>query len=151
MQVNAYLNFNGDCEDALKFYERALGGKIDCLIRHEGTPAEAHAPAGWRQKVLHGRLSLNGQVLMASDCPPDRYQKPQGFSVTLGVPEPGEAERVFHALAENGKVCMPIQETFWARRFGMVVDRFGIPWMVNCEKAMEGQPTDLEHRHAVAS
>jgi PhnB protein len=87
---------------------------------------------------------------MASDCPPDRYQQPQGFFVTLGVKDPNEAERVFQALAEGGKIGMPIQETFWAHRFGMVVDQFGIPWMVNCEKAMQIQPKDVESRQAVA-
>jgi PhnB protein len=151
MQVNPYLNFNGNCEAAFQFYERSLGGKIECLVLHEGTPAEAHTPAEWRKKVLHGRLNLNGQVIMASDCPPEHYQKPQGFSVTLGVKEPGDAEKYFHALAENGKVSMPIQETFWAHRFGMVVDQFGIPWMINCEKAMQIQPQDVETSQAVAS
>lgn len=142
MQLNPYLNFNGDCEAAFRFYERALGGKIDCLILHEGTPAEQQVPAEWRKKVMHGRINVNGQIIMASDCPPGYYQQPQGFSITLGYNEPAEAERVFSALAENGKVKMPIQETFWARRFGMLVDRFGIPWMVNCEKArMETEQT----------
>lgn len=135
MQLNPYLLFNGQCEEAFKFYERTLGAKIDCVLLHEGTPAESHTPPNWRKKVLHGRITLNGQTVMASDCPPERYAPPAGFSVNLGYQDPGEAERVFHALAENGKVQMPIQETFWADRFGMVVDRFGIPWMVNCEKA----------------
>ncbi len=150
MQVNAYLNFNGDCESALRFYEHALGGKIDCLILFEGTPAEAHIPADYRKKVLHGRLNLNGQIIMASDCPPGHYQKPQGFSVTLGVKDAAEAERVFHALAEDGTVTMPIQETFWAVRYGMLVDRFGIPWMVNCEKMMDNRNRVEEDSYAVA-
>lgn len=151
MQINAYLNFDGQCEAALKFYERTLGGKIECLIRHEGTPAEASTPPEWRKKILHGRLNPNGQVIMASDGPPDRYQKPQGFSVSLSVEEPAEAERVYQALAENGKVCMPIQETFWAHRFGMVVDQFGIPWMVNCEKAFEDQQQNVKDSLVAAS
>jgi len=135
MQLNPYLNFNGDCEEALNFYANALGAKVECLIRHEGTPAEQHTPKEWRQKVLHGRINLNGQVIMASDCPPGHYQEPQGFRVTLNTSEPAEAERVYAALADGGKVSMPIAETFWAKRFGMVTDRFGTPWMVNCEKA----------------
>lgn len=150
MQLNTYLNFNGQCEAALKFYERSLGGKIECMILYEGTPAEAHTPPELRKKIIHGRLNLNGYLLMASDCPPDRYQQPQGFSVNLDVEDPAEAERLFHALADHGKVSMPIQETFWAHRFGMVVDQFGIPWMINCEKAMEVQPADVENRHALA-
>ncbi len=150
MHLNTYLNFNGQCQEAFRFYETALGGRIDCMMLHRGTPAEAHAPAEWLDKVLHARLNLNGQVIMASDCPPDRYQAPQGFSVTLGVPEAAEAERIFRTLAQDGKVTMPIQETFWAVRFGMVVDRFGIPWMINCEKAVQPQPEDLTPSYAAA-
>jgi len=135
MQLNPYLLFNGNCEAAFKFYERTLGGKIELLLPHEGTPAENSVPPEWREKIMHGRMTLNGQTIMASDAPPGRYAQPQGFSINLGFEDPGEAERVFHALAEGGKVNMPIQETFWAQRFGMAVDRFGIPWMVNCEKA----------------
>ena len=135
MQLNPYLLFNGQCETAFKFYEKCLGGKIEAMILHEGTPAADQVPAEWRKKILHARLVVGDQVLMGSDAPPDRFQKPQGFSVSLGVKDPAEAERIFLALAENGKVRMPIQKTFWAARFGMLVDRFGIPWMVNCEKA----------------
>jgi len=135
MQLNPYLLFNGQCEEAFQFYERTLGARIESVLRAEGTPAEAHTAPEWRKKVLHGRIALNGQTVMASDCPPDRYTQPQGFSLNLSYQEPGEAERVFRVLEDGGQVKMPIQETFWAVRFGMVVDRFGIPWMVNCEKA----------------
>lgn len=135
MQLNPYLLFNGQCEEAFQFYERTLGAKIECVLLHEGTPAEAHTPPEWHKKVLHGRITLNGQTVMASDCPTDRYAQPKGFSVHVGYQDPSEAERVFQALAEDGQVQMPIQETFWAVRFGTVVDRFGIPWMINCEKA----------------
>jgi PhnB protein len=92
-------------------------------------------PAEWRSKILHARLVVGDQVLMGSDAPPDRQQKPQGFSLSISINDPAEAERVFHALVENGTVTMPFGETFWAVRFGMLVDRFGIPWMINCEKA----------------
>jgi PhnB protein len=135
MQLNPYLTFNGDCETAFKFYERSLGGKIVAMMSHEGTPAEEHVPAAWRKKIMHARLTVGDMLLMGSDAPPDRYEQPKGISVTLGVTDPKEADRVFGALAEEGTVQMPIQETFWAKRFGMLVDRFGIPWMVNCEKA----------------
>jgi PhnB protein len=135
MQLNPYLLFNGQCEEAFRFYERALGAKIETMLLHEGTPAEAHVPAEWIKKVMHGRITVNGRTVMASDCPPDRYTAPQGISINLGYEEPSDAERVFQALADGGSVQMPIQETFWAKRWGMVVDRFGIPWMINCEKA----------------
>ena len=135
MQLNSYLFFNGQCEAAFKFYEKCLGGKIDAMLPHAGTPAEGQVPANWRDKIMHARLVVGDEVLMGSDAPPEHFQQPQGFSVALGVNDPAEAERIFNALAEKGTVRMPIQQTFWAVRFGMLVDRFGIPWMINCEKS----------------
>jgi PhnB protein len=135
MQLNPYLTFKGDCEAAFKFYQKVLGGKIEAMLPHEGTPAEEHVPAEWRKKIMHARLIVGEKVLMGSDAPPDRYEEMKGFSVTLGITDPAEAERIFHALAKDGTVRMPIQETFWAARFGMLVDQFGTPWMINCELA----------------
>ena len=135
MQLNPHLHFNGECEAAFKFYEQCLGGKITFMMPHEGTPVGDQVPGAWRKKILHASLKVGDDVLMGADSPPDHYQKPQGFSVTLGMQDPAEAERIFHALAENGTVQMPLQETFWAARFGMLIDRFGIPWMINCEQA----------------
>lgn len=133
MQLNPYLYFNGTCEEAFKFYEKCLGGKIEAMMTHAGTPAESQTPPEWRDKILHARLSVGGTILMASDAPPGRFSPQQGFSVSLSMKDPREGERVFNALAEGGKVGMPYQKTFWAAGFGMVTDRFGIPWMVNCE------------------
>jgi PhnB protein len=138
MQLNPYLTFNGQCEAAFKFYEQCLGGKIEMMMPHAGTPAEEHVPVEWRNKILHARLAVSDGVLMGSDAPPERYEQPRGFSVSLQIREPAHAERVFHALAEGGAVQMPIQQTFWAARFGMLVDRFGTPWMVNCDKPARG-------------
>jgi PhnB protein len=135
MQLNPYLLFNGQCEAAFKFYEQCLGGKIEAMITHAGTPAEKQVPREWRDKILHARLIIGDEVLMGSDAPPERYEQPKGFSVSLQIDKPADAERIFHALTEKGTVRMPLEETFWAYRFGMLVDRFGIPWMINCEKA----------------
>jgi PhnB protein len=135
MQLNPYLLFNGQCEAAFRFYEKILGGKIEAMIPHEGTPAAEHVPPEWRKKILHARLCVGDEVLMGSDAPPDHYEAMKGFSVTLGIDDPAVAERIFHALAENGTVRMPIEKTFWALRFGMLVDQFGTPWMINCEQA----------------
>jgi PhnB protein len=136
MQMNPYLTFKGQCEAAFKFYEKVLGGKIVAMMPHEGTPAADHVPTEWRGKIMHARLVLDDdKVLMGSDAPPGMQEEMKGFSVTLGVDKPADAERIFHALAEDGTVRMPIQETFWATRFGMLTDRFGTPWMINCEKA----------------
>lgn len=135
MQIHPYLLFKGDCEQAFQYYEKALGGKIEAMIRHEGTPAEAHVSPEWRRKIMHARLTVGDQALMGSDAPLERFERPQGFSVSLQVKSPAEAERVFNSLAEGGTVRMPLQQTFWSARFGMLVDRFGIPWMINCEQA----------------
>ena len=137
MRLNPYLNFNGQCEAAFKFYERCLGGKIEAMIPHAGTPAEEHAPPEWRDKILHASLVVGDSVLMGSDAPPDQYETPKGISVSLHNADVADAERVFHALAENGIVTFPIQQTFWAARFGMLVDQFGIPWIINCEGAAQ--------------
>jgi PhnB protein len=135
MQMNAYLTFDGECEAAFKFYEQRLRGKIAMKMTHGESPMGEQTPPAWRNKIMHARLVAGDAVLMGSDAPPGRYEKPKGVWVSLGVDKPAEAERIFHALAENGTVAMPLQKTFWAERFGMLVDRFGIPWMINCEGA----------------
>ena len=135
MQLNPYLAFNGQCEAAFKFYERCLGGKIECMMTYDSRPAEYPVPPEWNKRILHATLRVGDQVLMGADAQPDQYQKPQGFSLTLGLKDPAEAERIFKALAEKGTVQMALQETFWAIRFGVLVDHFGISWTVNCERA----------------
>jgi PhnB protein len=135
MQVNAYLLFNGNCEAAFKFYAESLSGKIDAMIPYDGTPAETQAPAEWRTKILHASMTVGSTVLMGSDAPPDRYQPAQGFSISLQAATPEEAERAFQALSKGGTVSMPMGKTFFAARFGMLVDQFGMPWMVNCPPA----------------
>jgi PhnB protein len=134
MQVSPYLHFSGQCREAVTFYAQCFGAKIDAVIPYEGTPAAEQVAADWRNKIVHAHISVGGTVLMAMDAPPDRYQQPKGFHVSLQVDTAAEGERIFAALADKGRVQMPIQETFWAERFGMVVDRFGIPWMVNCSR-----------------
>ncbi len=135
MQLNPYLSFNGDCEAAFRFYERCLGGKIEMMLTHADAPSAEHVPTEWRDKIMHARLAIGDRVLMASDSPPGYFEDTRGFHVQLGIDDPAEAERVFRALSENGKVTMPFEQSFWAYRFGMLVDQFGVPWMVNCEKA----------------
>jgi PhnB protein len=133
MQINAYVFFNGQCKEAFEFYAKCLKGEIQAMLPHAGTPAEAHVTEEWRDKIIHARMAVGEGVLMASDAPPDHYKKPQGFSVSLGLKDVAEAERIFAELSEGGTVSMPIQQTFWAERFAMFTDRFGIPWMINCE------------------
>jgi PhnB protein len=135
MQLNTHVNFSGQCEAAFRFYERALGGKITSMTPYGNTPSGEHLPADWGTKIMHAEIKVGDTVLMAADAPPGRYSAPQGFSITFQTDQPAEADRVFEALTENGQVQMPIQQTFWATRFGMLVDQFGVPWMVNCSQA----------------
>jgi PhnB protein len=134
MQLNPYLSFNGQCEAAFKFYEQCLGGKIVSMLTYGNSPMAQQSSAEWQNKIMHARLIVAGQMLMGSDSPPGHYEETKGMSVALGIESPEEAERIFHALAENGVIRMAIQETFWALRFGMLIDRFGTPWMINCER-----------------
>jgi PhnB protein len=135
MELSPYLTFNGQCAAAFRFYEQCLGGTIVMMQTHGESPMKDQVPAEWRDKVLHARLVVDNRVLMGCDAPPEHYAPPQGIHVSIGVTAPADAERIFNALADQGKVEMPFQKTFWSPGFGMVVDRFGIPWMVNCEPA----------------
>jgi PhnB protein len=132
MKVNPYLFYDGNCEAAFKHYQDVLGAKIEMLLRNEEAPPDMPSPPERKNKIMHGRISIDGEVLMASDAPPDHFHKPQGFAVSLTLTDPVEAERKFTALCEGGSVNMPFGKTFFSRGFGMGVDRFGIPWMVNC-------------------
>ena len=135
MKINTYLSFsNGKCEEALNFYVKALGAKPLMMLRYSGAPTSDQTPDDFLQKIMHGRIALGDGVIMASDAPPGRGGNLGGFSINISVETPEEAERLFAALSENAQVFMPMEETFWAHRFGMLMDQFGVPWMVNCEK-----------------
>jgi PhnB protein len=135
MQMNPYLMFNGQCEAAFKFYEKCLGGKIIAMLTYGDTPAAGQVPAASKNKIAHARMTISDQVLMGSDAPPNESEAAKGFKINLNVDTPAEAERLFHALVEGGKVQMPLEKTFWALKFGMLTDKFGVPWMINCEQA----------------
>jgi PhnB protein len=137
MQLNPYLIFNGTCEPAFKFYEQVLKGKIATMMRFGETPAAEHVPAEYANKIMHATLKIGEQVIMASDeHPMHPYEGIKGSGVALHCDNVAEGERVFNALSDGALVVtMPLQETFWAARFGMLTDKFGVPWMINCEKA----------------
>jgi len=139
MQVNPYLNFNGQCEEAFTLYARVLGGQLGNIFRYTGTSLAHQVPADWQDKVMHGSVTVGGQELMGADVAPDRYEAPKGFSLSIQIKDAAEAERIFRELSDAGSMVMPLEKTFWAERFGMVIDRFGIPWMINCEAS--GQPS----------
>jgi PhnB protein len=136
MQASIHLRFNGNCEEAFKFYAKECGGTVEVLMNHEGTPSEAQVPAEWRKKIMHGRIKIGDLLIMGGDAPPGTYQKNSGFSVSLSVDSIADAERLYKVLSTGGSVEMPIAETFFAHRFGMLTDRFGTPWMILNERRM---------------
>lgn len=140
MQVAAYLAFNGDCRKAFEMYERALGGKIAFMMTNGESPmADKMAPA-MKDKIMHVTLQIpGGSVLQGADHPEGKAVKPAGFSVAVTVKDKAEAERIFKGLSEGAQVQMPMQQTFWSPAFGMLTDKFQVPWMVNCEGQMAPQ------------
>ena len=139
MKVNTYLNYGGNCADAFRFYEKNLGGKIGMLMTHGEMPGPATVKPEWKDKVLYASISIGGTSLMASDVPPDTFQPMRSAYLCLGLDSDGEAERTFKLLSDGGEVFMPIQETFYATRFGMLRDKFGTSWMIIHEKPMGPQ------------
>jgi PhnB protein len=132
MQLIAYLNFAGQCADAFRFYHDVLGGELTHLMTMGDAPGARDVPPETRDRIMHARLVVGDAVLMGSDGPPGYSEKAQGIWVNIWVTDVADAERIFAALSEGGTVVMPMEKTFWAERFGMVKDRFGTPWMVNC-------------------
>ncbi len=135
MKTNPYLNFKGNCEEAFNFYIDAIGAKLVALSRFKDTPMAGQVPPEMQNMVIHARITVGDTVIMASDTI-DRYETPKGFSMSLSTATPEEAERAFANLSKGGEVNMPMSETFFARRFGGLRDKFGVPWMVICEKPM---------------
>ncbi|MBN8990318.1 MAG: VOC family protein [Rhizobiales bacterium] len=131
MQVNPYIFFNGNCEAALNYYQKVLGARIEAIIRYESAPPDMPTPPEWKQKVMHAKITIDGEVLMASDAPPGHFNPPQGFAVSLQVENPGDAAVRFRQLSDSGTVTMPFGKTFFSNGFGMCIDKFGTPWMVN--------------------
>ena len=134
MSLNPYLYFDGQCEEAVKSYEERLGGKITFMMKYEGSPMAAQAPPGYKNSDPARWIGPGRGTLEGCDAPPGQYQKPQSFCIMFRPKDAERAEHVFHALADGGSVRMPIAETFWALRFGYVINRFEMPWLVNCEK-----------------
>jgi PhnB protein len=135
MQLTTYLNFNGNCEVAFKFYEEVLGGKITFMTKQGESPMGDKVPAEMKDKIMHAMLEVPGGVLMGADHPQGKKVQPVGFCVSLQVTETAEAERIFQRLSEDGQIQMQFQKTFWSPGFGMCIDKFEVPWMVNCVPA----------------
>ena len=135
MQLSPYLSFDGQCESAFKFYEQCLGGKVEASMTYGESPVAGEFPTEWGSKVMHSELRLGDRILMGSDCMPGQYEPAKGTSIMVAFQTAAEADKAFSALAEKGEITMPLQETFWASRFGSLVDQYGIPWMINAEKS----------------
>ena len=133
MKASTVLSFKGDCEAAFKFYEQHLGGQPGPIFRYAGSPMADSVPEEWGDKIMHGSIVVGDLLLMGSDVLMKQYEEPKGFSLSLQMSDTAEAERIYNALVPDGTVLMPLEKTFWAARFGSVVDRFGIPWLINCE------------------
>jgi PhnB protein len=130
MQLNTYLNYGGNCEQAFRFYEEHLGGKILMLMRHGEQPNQSNVAPEWKNAVLHARMTLGGTDLLGADIPPDRFQPMRSAYLTLSVTSVEEAERVYKLLTDGGEIFMKMEETFFASRFAMLRDRFGTSWMI---------------------
>jgi PhnB protein len=133
MQVQPYLFFAGNCEQAVEFYRRALGAEVTALMRYKDSPEPPNpemCPPGNENGIMHASFNIGETMVMASDDPTQKESSHKGFSLSLSVPNDAEAERLFAALADGGQVYQPLIKTFFSSRFGMVADRFGVPWMV---------------------
>ena len=130
MHISPYIQFNGNCEEAFNFYVKAIGASIEMMSRFEGSPAEAQTSPEWRKKIIHARLRIGNTQLLASDSPPGRYEAGAGYHVALLTDSVEDADRIFKALSQGGQVHVPIAETFFAPRFGMLADKYGIRWMI---------------------
>ena len=130
MQLVTYLNFRGNCREAFKFYAEVFGGKLD-MFTYGDSPMCDQTPPELRNNIMHASLQVEGAMLFGGDPPPEMHQTPQGFGIAIAIEDIERAERIFNALAQGGQIRMPLQETFWAKRFGDLVDRFGTPWMVS--------------------
>jgi PhnB protein len=131
MNAAPYLNFNGNCREAFEFYAKTLNGNIDAMFTHGETPAAEHVGPEQQETIMHARMTAGDVVLMGSDAPIGVPVSAGGMYISLHVDSAAEADRIFGALSDGGKVIMPIEKTFWAERFGMLNDRYGTPWMVN--------------------
>lgn len=134
MQIQPYLFFNGNCEQAVEFYRRALGAEVTMLMRYKESPESpppGMVPPNWGDKVMHVAMRIGDATVMASDGCDTTEARHSGFSLSLNVDDVAAADRAFNALAAGGSVQMPLAKTFWSPRFGMLTDKFGIQWMVN--------------------
>jgi PhnB protein len=136
MKLNTYLNYGGNCAQALRFYEEHLGGKITAMSTYAQMPDQSNVPPDQKDKVIHARITLGGAEVMASDTPPDRFKPMRSVYLSLSVDANEEAERIYSLLSDGGEIFMPMAETFFAFRFAMLRDKFGTSWMIIHQRPM---------------
>ena len=134
MKLHTYLNYGGNCEQAFRFYEQHLGGKITMMMTHGQQPNPNDVPPDRKNAILHARINIGETVLMGADVPPERFQPMRSAYLSLTVSSTDEAERIYALLSDGGEIFMPMQETFFAIRFGMLRDKFGTSWMILHER-----------------
>jgi PhnB protein len=134
MKLHTYLNYGGNCEQAFRFYEQHLGGKITMMMTHGEQPGSNSVPPDWRKAILHARMTIGETELLGADVPPDRFQPIRSAYLSLSVTTTDEAERIYGLLSDGGQIFMPMEETFFAFRFAMLRDKFGTSWMILHER-----------------
>lgn len=141
MQLDTYLFYNGDCAAALELYQAAFGAQIATLVRFRDVPDGGNAPPDWQDKIMHAVFFVGQNAIMVSD---GRYDQPRkeysGFTLSIAAEDAQSGERIFNMLAEGGNILTPWQSTFWTQGFGMLTDRFGVPWLINVVHEGEAQP-----------
>ncbi len=133
MLLSVHLNFDGQCAAAFRTYQKPFGGRLVTLMSYGESPMADKVPVEWRDRIVHATLHVEGLELMGADVAPESYAAPQGFAVVLRIRDVEKARELFGSLAEGGTLRLPFQKTFWSPGYGLLVDRFGVPWEINCE------------------
>jgi len=135
VRISPHLCFDGQCEAAFRAYHQILGGAIVTMLKYGDSPMATQVEPRWHDRIVHATLQFGELELIGVDVFPDDYQRPQGFFVTLTISELAKAKQIFISLSEGGEIRLPFQTTFWSAGFGVLIDRFGVPWEINCAQA----------------
>lgn len=132
MNVSFHLHFNGQCQEAFKYYEEVLGGKIGTMLSFGDSPHAENVPSEWLEKIVHANINVAGVELAGDDLQSEEYEQPKGFYILLGIETEERTKSIFDSLSKNGSILFPLQKTFWSPCYGIVVDQYGTPWKLNC-------------------
>lgn len=132
MRLSFHINFNGQCQEAFEYYAEHLGGTIGTLLRFKDSPAASSVSVDWQHKIVHASISIKGVDLAGADLPPEQYRQPTGFCILISFSTEAEVRSTFNKLAEGGDAILSPQKTFWSSCYAIVVDRYGVPWKINC-------------------